>query len=343
MFGVIIIKIMMSGGKTAGHIMPAIQIMKNFKEAEFYYAGSKEELEKNLTKGYIKEYLEYDLCGINRKKPFTIFKTIYFFNKAYHKAKNDLKKIKPDIVMGMGGNISAPLILAAKKLKIKTVIHEQNVVYGLTNKYLKNKVDLVLLSFDSLSDGLVVGNPTQERVNNYQKTEIVYPKDYHKVLFIGGSLGARLINELAVKIIEETRDLNIYYVLIVGNNYEVKKQYKNATILKYTNDLNNIMQEVDLIISRAGASTIAEVINIPKPLILIPSPNVTNNHQEKNASYLENRGLAKMIKESEAEEKLKKEMLDILLSKTQIQNDGKGDAVWRIIEELKKMNYTDTF
>lgn len=333
---VITIKIIMSGGKTAGHIMPAVLIMQCFKNNEYYYAGSYETLEKDLTKGYINEYLEYNLCGIKRKKPLSLFKTFFSFVKTYKKALKDIRRIKPDIVMGMGGNISAPLILAAKKEKVKTIIHEQNVIFGLTNNFLRKKVDLVLLSFDGLEPGIVVGNPVEERMNHYERTKINYPKNYHRVLFLGGSLGARVLNEEAFSIIEETKDLNIFYVVVVGNNYEVTKDFKNAVIIKYTKELSNIMQEVDLLVSRAGASTISEALNTNKKLILVPSPNVTNNHQEKNARYLEKKGWCKVVMEDNIKD-LKEEILKSLYQEKEKTKASKGDAVWRIIEEIKKM------
>lgn len=342
--------IVISGGKTAGHITPALALIDKL-EGKIYYAGNSRQMEYQMVKDKVDEFLDYDVIGFKRRNPILLIKATYKFFKAYKKAKIDLKRVKPDVVIGMGGFVCAPVLFAARSLKIKTIIHEQNVVFGLVNKILSKRVDKVIFSFEEsldyykLDNAIAIGNPASERTKDYIQSDINYPKNYKRVLFLGGSLGAKRINDLALDIIKKSKDFNLFFVVITGNNYEIEEDYSNAKFIGFTENLTSIMQECDLIISRAGASTLCEVLNIPKLMIVIPSPNVTNNHQEKNAMALAKKNKLIMLNEegltsSVLLSEIIKIVYDDELKKDIIKNNkeaNKGDVIWRFIKEIENM------
>ncbi len=342
--------IVISGGKTAGHITPALALIDKL-EGKIYYAGNSRQMEYQMVKDKVDEFLDYDVIGFKRRNPILLIKAMYKFFKAYKKAKIDLKRVKPDVVIGMGGFVCAPVLFAARSLKIKTIIHEQNVVFGLVNRILSKRVDKVIFSFEEsldyykLDNAIVIGNPASERTKDYIQSDINYPKNYKRVLFLGGSLGAKRINDLALDIIKKSKDFNLFFVVITGNNYEIEEDYSNAKFIGFTENLTSIMQECDLIISRAGASTLCEVLNIPKLMIVIPSPNVTNNHQEKNAMALAKKNKLIMLNEegltsSVLLSEIIKIVYDDELKKDIIKNNkeaNKGDVIWRFIKEIENM------
>ena len=302
-------KIIISGGGTLGHILPIIPvIMEIYEKYDIYYIGTVKGNERkyfednNLIK-YFKKIYYLDMEGINRKNIVKNIKVLYKYYIIRKKIKNIYNLVKPSLVIGMGGYISGACIHIAIKKEIKTIIHEQNSVMGLANKMVYKNVNKVLLSYDidNIKNKKVIGNPRYSYVKeNYKIT------DQNTILIVGGSLGSDFINELILNNASKLK-INDYKIkLIVGRKYyknneskikEIVNYNSSITVYPFLNNLNEEMSKASLIISRSGATTISEILGLTKPSILIPSPNVTNNHQYKNAYKLYEKGCCKLIEE----------------------------------------------
>lgn len=324
-------KIIFCGGGTLGHIMPIIPVAMNiYQDYDLYFIGTNKGVEskylyENKMDIYFKTIFFLNMVGINRQN---IFKNIITFYK-YINVKKDFKRIysiiKPDLVIGMGGYISGVGINEANKNKIKTMIHEQNAIFGLANKVVYKKVDKVLLSYDikdlKINNKYVIGNPRYSYVrNNY------ISKDNNIIIIMGGSLGSDFINDLVINNLNDFIIDGYLIKLIVGRKYYAR----NSDIInKINNDvtydkkikvyefINNIVSEMSkstLIISRSGASTIAEIMALKKPSILIPSPNVTNNHQYYNALDLYKSNCCELIEEKDVNVDVIKNMINRIIT-----------------------------
>ncbi len=285
-------KIIISGGGTMGHIKPAMAVAVEYsKNNEVIFIGKFNSMEEREAEKNNISFLGLNTIGFN-KKIFHDLKALFLFYLSYLKLKKEIKKINPDVIIGFGGYVSSSVIKAGLKLKKCVYIHEQNSAFGLVNKHYAPKVNKVFLSYeiDGVNNGIITGNPVTSTIK-YNKTDLEY-KDKPKILFIGGSLGAQKINDIAASLKDKYQ-----VILVCGQKYYEKYKDLDMIVLSYVNDLVSLMIEADIIISRAGATTIQEIISIGKPVILIPSPNVSNNHQEMNASYFFDRGAAEMILE----------------------------------------------
>ena len=319
-------KIVFTGGGTLGHIYPTFPVIKKLKEEgnEVYFIGGTRKNEEELlikNKDIDKVYL-IDLQGFKRKISLYNFITIKKYLKAKKKVKMILDEIKPDIVIGMGGYVSAPVLNVANSRKIKTIIHEQNSVYGLVNRFFKRKVDKVLLSYDIDNGEKIkhIGNPrTSEFYNKYK--DIIDKKTMfnNKILVVGGSLGAKKINDFFIEKKNEFKKKKIEVVLVTGKKYyEDNKEYieKNnnypLSIIPFTNNLHEYMIDAKLVVSRSGATTISEIMGLKKVAIFIPSPNVTGNHQYKNAKYYAEKNCAFLVEEDKIETELFEKILEVL-------------------------------
>ncbi len=291
-------RIVITGGKTMGHIKPAMVLADDLaKKHEIFYFGNdaSKEYKEALQRDYMTFY-KMKVIGFNRKRILVNLKAIYLLIKEYFHCKKIIKKLNPDVIIGFGGFVSAPVLLAGIRLRKKTFIHEQNSIPGLVNKTLGNRVSKVLVSFEYtlkyFDNGILCGNPVGQAIK-YQKSNLIY-QNQKKLLFIGGSQGAKRINELALELKDDYQ-----IILICGDRFYTDSLPKGITVLKYYDNLPSLMIEADLVISRSGASTIAEILAIGKPVIFIPSPNVSNNHQEINSNILYDKGACEMILEAD--------------------------------------------
>lgn len=322
-------KIIVSGGGTMGHIKPAMivsdELLKNNEVIFFGNKNSKEK--KEADKREKLDYVEIDVLGFNHNI-FRNIKAIIKLFFAYKYCLKKLKHIKPDRVIGFGGYVSAPVLLAAKKLKIKSYIHEQNSIPGKVNKYLSKYVSNSFISFPNtdnyLKNTIFTGNPVNKII--YKPTNLI-KKGTKTILFIGGSLGAKTINEEALKL---KNKYNI--ILISGEKYYEEIDKKGIKVIKYFEDLPSLMVESDLIVSRSGATTISEILAIGKPVIFIPSPNVSNNHQLYNASFLYDNKACFMVEEKNIT--ILEEKIDILLNNNFIREE--------MILNQRKLNKVDS-
>lgn len=302
-------RLIIAGGGTGGHINPAIaisnEVLKRQKDSEILFIGTKKGLESSLVPkaGYNIEYI--DVEGFLRIKSVHNLVVVMKFSKSILKCMGIIKKFKPDIVVGTGGYVSAPVLLAAKILGIPTLIHEQNAVAGKTSKMLSKYVDKICVAFGDKNilgypqKTVITGNPVRESFKSVNKSaskkELGFDDSLPVVLCVSGSLGAQKISEYMTDFIKDNYKNNDFHlVLVTGDLYyqdvldELKKCDINLDgskihIKDYIYNMEKYLSAADLVISRSGAIALSEIAYLGKPSILIPSPNVAENHQEINA------------------------------------------------------------
>lgn len=307
-------RVIISAGGTGGHIYPALAIINKIKErepkSEFLYIGTHNRMEKDIVPKYNIPFKSIEIYGFNRKNLFKNFKTVKCLIKCKKECKKIIKDFKPDVVIGVGGYVTYPVIMSAHSLGIKTFIHEQNSVAGKANLVLSNYVDLIGVSFkSSMSEfpkekTIFTGNPCSEEAlkkSPIDKSKFGLSKNKKLVLFVMGSLGSSKINEFLIKTMPLFNNKEYEILYVTGNNdYKKIKEKnfpKNVKVVPYIENMTRIMKNTDLIVTRAGASTLSEIIALDIPSILIPSPYVPNNHQYKNAIDLVNSNAAFMLEE----------------------------------------------
>jgi len=309
-------RVIITAGGTGGHIYPALAIVDKIKEmepnSEFIYVGTHNRMEKDIVPNRGIPFKSIEMYGLNKKNPLKNFKTIKCIFKSFKECKKIIKEFNPDIVIGIGGYVTVPVIISAKKLGYKTFIHEQNSIPGKSNRYLSKYCDLIGVSFKSSIEYLpkektvLTGNPCSEHaveVKAATKTELGLSSNKKLVLITMGSLGSRTVNEVIMKMMDKFKDKDYEVLYITGKTlYEKVKNIKlpdNVKILPFYENLVKIMKRADLMITRAGASTLSELIALEVPSILIPSPYVANNHQYINALDLIDNDAALMIEEKD--------------------------------------------
>jgi len=309
-------KVIISAGGTGGHIYPALAIINKIKEkektSEFLYIGTDNRMEKDLIPSFGIRYEALHVTGFKRKLSLDNFKTLSNFLNARKKCIKIIREFNPDVVIGCGGYVTAPVIWASHKLGIKTFIHEQNSVVGLANKYLSYFVDKVGVSFEeTINDfpknkAVLTGNPCSEKAINVSvadKKEYNLSSNKKLVLIVMGSLGSRTINDEIANNINKFKNKDYEILFVTGNNYYEKvkdlKVPNNVKIVPFIKELPKVMKVCDLMVSRAGASTMAEISALEIPTIFIPSPYVTNNHQFKNANVLVEKQAGLLIEEKD--------------------------------------------
>ncbi len=363
-------KIILAGGGTAGHINPAIAIANHIKEkdpnAEISFIGTKKGMENNLvTKaGYPIHHIE--IQGLRRRLTLSNIKTAYYYFTAPSKAKKLIKELKPDIVVGTGGYLSWPLLKAAADLGVPSAVHESNAIPGKAVKMVEKTVDRIYVNFPTTAEYftqtdkiLCVGNPlikspdTESDSHLYEKLSI--PAGTKKVLLtFGGSLGAERVNEEILALMRDytANHPEIFHIHATGKiEYEAAmakaKEYglldlPNIRLLEFIYDMPLWEKAADAVICRAGAMTISEMALLAKPCILIPSPNVANNHQYENAKRLADAGAAVMIEEKDiSTDILVQSVSDILFNEktasalsSAVKNFAKPNAAEEIYSDL---------
>ena len=355
-------KVVITAGGTGGHIFPALALISKLKEkdknVEILYIGTTNRMEKDIIPKEGIPYIGIEMKGLNRKNIFKNIDVMKTYLKAVSKAKAELTKFKPDIVIGFGGYISAPVIYAAHKLKIKTIIHEQNSIPGVSNKFLSRYVDKVLVSFkESIKDfpndkTIYTGNPRSEQIKDIEKidkTTLDFKKDKALIIIVMGSLGSLTMTKKLKETLPLFKNKDYQVLLITGKDYydEYKdiKLSSNVKIVPFYNNLIGLMKDADLIVTRSGASTIAEITSIGLPAIMVPSPYVTNNHQYVNAKSLEDDGACIILKEEDFDKNSLVDLLDKTINDKKKLNSmrsallkrGVTDSATRIYEEIIKL------
>ncbi len=332
------IKIIISGGGTGGHIYPAIAVAQSLQKmlqgnVEFLFVGASDrmEMEKIPKAGY--KIIGLWISGLQRRITYKNFLFPFKIIYSVVKSLSIIKQFKPDVAIGFGGYASGAMLYAATLKKIPSLIHEQNSYAGITNKILKNRVDKICVAYDGMQrffpeEKIVkTGNPIREDLQNISnkkdKAIAFYNLDPNKktLLVIGGSLGARPINESIFQGIEKIKQANINLIWQTGESFSKAKNihFPNFAIQNFIYEMDLAYSAADVVISRAGALSIAELCLVEKPVILVPSPNVAEDHQTKNATSLSEANAAILIKDLDAKHVLIDEAIQ-LLNDTEKQN-----------------------
>src|SRR5574344_659566 len=308
-------RILVSAGGTGGHIYPALGIINKFKEhdpnVEVIYVGTTNRMEKDIIPQYNIKYVSIEIYGLT-KNIFKDIKDLFLIKKDVKTMVKLMQDFKPDVVLGIGGYVTYPVIKAAHKLGIKIFIHEQNAIPGKVNKMTSKYADLIGVSFrESMKyfDAKKVfysGNPTGERallVPQITKESIGLSANKRLVVIVSGSLGSTSVNNKMLDYLKllDTKPYQVLY--ITGKNYYDEfmknKLTNNVKVVHYFDNLAGILKSNDVLVTRAGASTISEVIALNLPSIFIPSPYVANNHQYYNALELKNNNCGEMLEEKD--------------------------------------------
>ena len=361
-------KLIMTGGGTGGHIYPAIaiadKIKKKHPEAEILFVGTQKGMEKDLVpmSGYEISFIT--VSGFHRKQILKNFKTLFDLAKGSREIRQILEEFRPDLVIGTGGYVCGPVVREAHKMGIRTFIHEANAIPGVTNKLLEKYVDRVFISYEETrkhftqQEKLVVtGIPIRKSFYTSslmdQRTRLgIAPTDF-MVLCFGGSRGAEKINSTMLELLPRLTaepDLQCYFITgkthykdtIAHLERTGLTVHPNLHVLEYASNMNELLQAADLVVSRAGALTVSEITACGKPAILIPSPNVTGNHQYFNAKVVSDKGGAVLIEEKDlSAEKLLGTMLRLKNNKEALnhmsrasRSIGRFDAVDLIYDQI---------
>ena len=327
-----------SGGGTGGHIFPAIAIADEIKrrnpDAQILFVGAegKMEMEKVPEAGYDIRGLQ--IVGFKRKLALSNFILPFKILKSLWNARKILKEFNPQVAIGVGGYASGPTLKAATMLNIPSMVQEQNSFPGKTNKILSNSVAKICVAYDGLerffpADKIeLTGNPTRKNmvdINGKEKEGFeFYQLDptQKTILIIGGSLGARTLNESVVNKLKELKESNVNVIWQCGKLYnsQLQEQLKgqdlgNIKMVQFIHRMDLAYSIADVVISRAGAISVSELCLVQKPTILVPSPNVSEDHQTKNAMALVSKNAALIVKDTEAKEELITKALELVQDK----------------------------
>jgi len=368
-------KVIIAAAGTGGHINPGLAIANKIKEenkdAKIIFIGTVRGLENDLVPRSGYELRTIEAYGINRKISINNIRNLFKTAKGYKQARKIVEEIRPDIVIGTGGYICGPVIFAAIKNNIPTMLHESNAFPGIAVKLLSKKVDTVLVGFKEAIERLpkaknvvVTGTPTKMIGTSYteEEKEVIKREAGIKtslpiVLIFGGSQGAQSINETLIEIIKNKSNTDYQIIWACGpKQYDIIKEklsgekininnIQNAKIVPYIYNMEEIMSIADVIISRSGAMTITEISKTGKPAIFIPFPFATENHQEYNAKVLENVGAAKIILDKDLNATvLSSTLKDMMKDKEVLTSMGEKaksiaitDVEDRIYKEIKKL------
>lgn len=311
-------KFILSGGGTGGHIYPAIAIANELKlrfpDAEFLFVGAKDKMEMQKVPQAGFQIKGLWIAGLQRKISLQNIMFPFKLGDSLWKAKTIIKEFKPDVVVGTGGFASGPLLKMASIMGIPTVIQEQNSFPGITNKLLSKKADAICVAYENLErffpkDKIVLtGNPVRQDLIDIESKTVAaieyFNLDVTKrtVLVLGGSLGARRVNQLIEKELGNIQNQNVQVIWQCGKLYfeDFKKYNSNGVqVVSFIERMDFAYAAADIIISRAGASSVSELSIVGKPVIFIPSPNVAEDHQTKNAKAIVDKKAALLLKEVE--------------------------------------------
>lgn len=357
-------KFILSGGGTGGHIYPAIAIANELKlrfpDAEFLFVGAQDkmEMQKVPQAGY--EIQGLWIAGLQRKITLQNIQFPLKLMSSLWKSKKIIRRFQPDVAIGTGGFASGPLLKMASSMNVPTVIQEQNSFPGITNKWLSKKANSICVAYENLerffpNEKIVfTGNPVRQdilEIDSKRHEALAYfnlDAEKKTVLIIGGSLGSRRINQLIAREIDFLRNNNLQVIWQCGNlymaDYKHFSETENVQVLSFIDRMDLIYAAADFVISRAGASSVSELCLVGKPVLFIPSPNVSEDHQTKNAKAIVDKKGALLLKESELDEKFET-VFNQLIHDENLQKElgenirklAKPNATKDIVEEIVKL------
>lgn len=362
-------KIVFAAGGTGGHINPALaaagELRRRDPDTEILFIGTADHMESRLVPAAGFAFQTIEIAGFQRKPtPKNIvknIKTVGLLLKSTGAAKKILSEFQPDVVVGFGGYVSGPVVRTAAKMGIKTAIHEQNAYPGVTNKALAKKADKVMLTVEAAKTHLVCRNspivtglPVRQEIvsanRDFARAQLHVPENAVMILSMGGSLGAKAINEAMTALIAARyTDKNLFFLHATGkygkwvpeklreSGVNLEKAH-NVVIREYIDDMDVCLAAADLVIGRAGASSLSEIEATGKASVLIPSPNVAENHQYHNAMALVNNNAAKIIEEKDLTPDHLIETVDALVQdKTALQTLGRNAKQMAVLDSAKEI------
>lgn len=351
------IRIIISGGGTGGHIFPAVSIANAIKEqhpeAEILFVGAEGRMEMQRVPAAGYQIIGLPVAGFDRKHLLKNISVLIKLMKSQIKARRIIKEFKPDAAVGVGGYASGPTLKVAGSMGIPTLIQEQNSYAGVTNKLLAKKACKICVAYEGMERFfdkekiILTGNPVRQNLLNQQMSREDAIRSFNldstkkTVLIVGGSLGARTINNCVLNGLDQIRQSGVQFIWQTGKFYinEAKEkvgQAENYPMLHTTDfitDMAAAYSAADLVISRAGAGSISEFCLLGKPVILVPSPNVAEDHQTKNALALVAKDAALYIKDAEASEKL---------LKTAIETVQQPETLKKLSTNIAKLAFKDS-
>ena len=345
-------RIILSGGGTGGHIYPAISIANEIKSrdnnSEILFVGAKDKMEMNIVPIHGFKILGLWISGFNRINIFKNLLVPFKLLVSIFQAIIIIKKFNPNVVVGTGGYASGPTLFVANLFKIPTLIQEQNSYPGITNKILSKKVKTICVAYKNLDKFfpknklVLTGNPVRSTISSnsdYFDESINYFKlDNNKktMLVVGGSLGSREINKAVYSMVDYLEYLNLQVIWQCGklyyDDYKSKVDSENIKLYDFIDQINLAFSVSDFIVSRAGASSVSELSIVGKPVIFIPSPNVAEDHQLKNAEAIVNNEAAILVEEKNLKEDLKKK-ISMLNSSSELRN--------KLSKNIKKLAFVN--
>ena len=361
------LRVIISGGGTGGHIFPAVSIANAIKaqhpDAKILFVGAlgRMEMQRVPAAGY--EIKGLPIQGFNRKHLLKNVSVLIRLYKSLRMARKIIKQFRPMVAVGVGGYASGATLYECAKMGIPCLIQEQNSYAGVTNKLLAKRVQKICVAYDGMerffpADKIIMtGNPVRENVlqtslsQQEARTSFGLQPDKKTILLVGGSLGARTINESVMSHLDMIKDSGVQFIWQTGKYYHAdimkRLEGKDLPMLKVTDfisDMGAAYKAADVVISRAGASSISEFQLIGKPVILVPSPNVAEDHQTKNALALVNKQAALLVRDAEAREKLLplalqtvKDDAKLASLSENIKKLGKGNAAGVIAQEVLRL------
>jgi UDP-N-acetylglucosamine--N-acetylmuramyl-(pentapeptide) pyrophosphoryl-undecaprenol N-acetylglucosamine transferase len=364
-------KIILSGGGTGGHIYPALAIAGELKErlpgVQLLYVGTPAGMESRIVPEAGLAYASLDVSGIDRTSMLKASKSIVKFPNSFFQARSINKDFAPDIIIGTGGYVSFPIVLAGTFMGIKTIIHEQNAYPGLANRNLAKRVDRILLTFSEAGQYLPAGNikvtglPVRKQMMHTDKQQarqsLGLDQNLFTILAFGGSLGAKTINNALLDFIDRSRGEKLQIIWITGEaayqeiqeklaeKFDLKTIRPQITLLPYMNNMEQAMGAADLAVCRAGASTVSELEVIGLPAILVPFPFAADNHQEKNARALVNKNAAYLVIDEffdgtelhKKVQEIRKQPEKLKIMGQNMLKEAKPNALKEIVDEILKL------
>lgn len=341
--------IILTGGGTAGHIMPNIALIPHLKKYfdNIYYVGSKNGVEKELIKNIGIPYFEITTAKLKRNFSFDNFKILGNVLKGIKESKILVDKLKPMVIFSKGGFVALPITLACKKKNVPIVLHESDLTIGLSNRLCLKKCDKLLTSFSETSEkhknGIFTGSAIRESLFNYNKHEelkkLNFLNDKKTILFMGGSSGSRIINESIFSSLD--RLLPYYNIIHITGKNNLKNISKNGYFsIEFTSEIGRYMTACDMVVSRSGSNSIFEFLAFNKPMLLIPlSKKVSRGDQILNAKYFFDKGFALVLEEENLNANtLYKSILELDKKSTNITNNmkscGFSNGTKKICEEI---------
>ena len=363
------LRVIVSGGGTGGHIFPAVSIANAIKaeypDAESLFVGAEGRMEMQRVPAAGYKIIGLPIAGFDRKNLLKNVVVLYKIAKSQWKARKIIKEFKPHVVVGVGGYASGPTLKTAGQMGIPTLIQEQNSYAGVTNKLLAKSAKKICVAYDGMerffpAEKIIkTGNPVRQNLLDAKVTKAEATESFgldpkkRTVLVIGGSLGARTVNESILQHIEDIRGAkNVQFIWQTGKYYSEEihmalakeDPVQNMKVTDFISNMDNAYAAADLVISRAGVSSISELCLLKKPCILVPSPNVAEDHQTKNALALSTKGAAIFVKDSDARNELIPLALKTVVDDAQLtslsENVGKlayHDSAKKIADEVVKL------